>query len=348
MEINRINYETFFLLYLDRELNPSEMSEVEKFVNENADLQKEFSLLRQTILVPVQTVFDQKELLFRQEDKRRVIPMYWTRIAAAVAVLVLGGWLMTTQLVRKQGGGISDTDSKKNIVAVNKNSSDQKAKEANSNKAVLSDKVMNKIQPAVQQNIGITENQSPGNTKSVKSSIKPENDLSGKNNPVQPMASVNPDLQNPPSAEDPDGSNLAMRKSSAQELQPVNSQNDADLKHISALPESHSPVVLIAVTSTTGNVATSTTGNVSTSTTGNVSTSTTGNVSTSTTGNVPNVRDENAVFVENEDQTDNAISVVALNDKNKGITKLFKKLTRRTPADENARKVRLSVFQFSY
>src|SRR5712672_589648 len=97
MDINRNNYETYFLLYIDRELNPSEMSEVEKFVTENADLQKEFSLLRQTVLLPAQTVFDQKELLFRKEEKRRVIPIYWTRIAAAVAVLVLGGWLLTSQ-----------------------------------------------------------------------------------------------------------------------------------------------------------------------------------------------------------------------------------------------------------
>ena len=84
MDINRNNYETFFLLYLDRELNPSEMSEVEKFLTENADLQKEFSMLQQTILVPAQTVFEQKELLFRKEEKRRVIPIYWTRIAAAL------------------------------------------------------------------------------------------------------------------------------------------------------------------------------------------------------------------------------------------------------------------------
>ncbi len=132
MEINRNNYETFFLLYLDRELNPSEMSEVEKFVNENADLQKEFSLLRQTILVPAPIVFDQKELLFREEDKRRVIPIYWTRIAAAVAVLVIGSWLMTTQLVRKQDGGTAGSDGKKNVVAA-RNSSDQKTKEVNSN-----------------------------------------------------------------------------------------------------------------------------------------------------------------------------------------------------------------------
>ena len=300
MDINRNNYESYFLLYLDRELNPSEMSEVEKFVTENADLQKEFSLLRQTIVVPAQTIFDQKELLFRKEEKRRVIPIYWARIAAAVAVLVLGGWLMTSQQV-------------KNIVAVKKNSSDQKTKDANSNIAEKSDAAVNKIQPAVQQNIRVTKNQSAGNTGTVKNRIGPVNDLSGKNNPVQPLASASPDLRSPSSGEDPDGSNLSMQKSSAQEIQPVDSRYDTDPKHISALPGSHSPTLLIAAT-----------------------------------GTAESVKYENAVLVENEDQTDNAISVVALNDKNKGITRLFKKLTKRTPIDENARKVRVSVFQFSY
>ena len=311
MEINRNNYETFFLLYLDRELNPSEMSDVEKFVAENADLQKEFSLLRQTILVPAPIVFDQKELLFRKEDKRRVIPIYWTRIAAAVAVLVIGSWLMTTQLARKQGGGTAGSDVKKNMVA--RNSSDQKIKARNSNAREKSDASVNKIQPVVQQNITKTKNQSAGNTGTVKNMRKAENNLSGKNNPVQPLVSANPDLRNPSSGEDPDGSNLAMQKSSAQELQPVDLKNDADPKQISALSGNHSPVLLIASASA-----------------------------------AENINYENAVLRENEEQTDNAISVVALNDKNKGITRLFKKLTGRTPADENARKVRVSVFQFSY
>jgi hypothetical protein len=316
MEINRNNYETFFLLYLDRELNPSEMSEVERFVNENADLHKEFSLLRKTILVPAQTVFDQKELLFRKEDKRRVIPIYWTRIAAAVAVLVLGGWLITTQLVRQKVSGIAGSDSKKNVVPVEKKSSDQRIQEANGNNTGLPTATVNKIQPAGRQNITITKNQSSESSGTSKSRIKPGNDLSGKNSPVQSLVSVNPDLKNLSSGEDPDGSNLTMQKFSTQELHPVDSQNGNDPKQISALPGSHSPVLLIAATGTAENV--------------------------------PHVRDENAVLAENEDPTDNAISVVALNDKNKGITRLFKKLTRRAPAVENERKVRVSVFQFSY
>jgi hypothetical protein len=240
-----------------------------------------------------------------------VIPIYWTRIAAAVAVLVIGSWLMTTQLARKQGGGTAGSDVKKNMVA--RNSSDQKTKEVNSNAGEKSDPSVNKVQPVVQQNITKTKNQSAGNTGTVKNMRKAENNLSGKNNPVQPLVSANPDLRNPSSGEDPDGSNLAMQKSSAQELQPVDLKNDADPKQISALSGNHSPVLLIASASA-----------------------------------AENINYENAVLRENEEQTDNAISVVALNDKNKGITRLFKKLTGRTPADENARKVRVSVFQFSY
>ena len=76
MEINRNNYETFFLLYLDRELNPAEKQEVENFLAENADLQKEFKQLQQTVLAPAEIVFEPKELLFRKEEKRRVIPFY--------------------------------------------------------------------------------------------------------------------------------------------------------------------------------------------------------------------------------------------------------------------------------
>src|SRR5580704_5749498 len=92
MDINRNNYETSFLLYLDRELGPAEMLKVEKFLIENPDLQKEFVLLQQTIFLPEQIEFDQKELLFHKEEKRRVVPMYWVRIAASVIILLAAGW----------------------------------------------------------------------------------------------------------------------------------------------------------------------------------------------------------------------------------------------------------------
>jgi len=57
---------------------------------------------------------------------------------------------------------------------------------------------------------------------------------------------------------------------------------------------------------------------------------------------------ENDVWKETDFQSENAISVVALNDKNKGISQFFKKLTKRAPEVDNAKKIRVSVFQFSY
>ncbi|HEX3080904.1 MAG TPA: hypothetical protein VHQ04_10595, partial [Puia sp.] len=224
--------------------------------------------------------------------------------------------LITTQLLRNQGTGMANSDSKKNIVPAKRNSSGQKIKEAVNDKAVLPDATTNNIQPAVQQNIMAGKNQSVEISVKAKTGIKPDNDLSGKNNTVQPVASASPVLQNPSSVEDQDGPMLAMQKSNAQELQPVDSRNDVNPKPLSAQPGNHSPALLIAATGTAENV--------------------------------PHMRDESAAFAESEDQGDNAISVVALNDKNKGITRLFKKLTRRAPTVENDRKVRVSVFQFSY
>src|ERR1700722_8567716 len=104
MDINRNNYETSFLLYLDRELGPADMQDVEKFLTENPDLQKEFVLLQQTIFQPEHIKYDQKELLFHKEQKRRVIPLYWTRIAASVIFLMaMGGFILVKVLNNHEG-----------------------------------------------------------------------------------------------------------------------------------------------------------------------------------------------------------------------------------------------------
>ncbi|HTB25535.1 MAG TPA: hypothetical protein VK711_09190, partial [Puia sp.] len=107
MYINRNNYETSFLLYLDRELGPAEMLKVEKFLTENPDLQKEFVLLQQTILLPEQIEYDQKELLFHKEEKRRIIPPYWLRIAASVIIFLVAGWIILTKVSNDHQGEIT-------------------------------------------------------------------------------------------------------------------------------------------------------------------------------------------------------------------------------------------------
>src|SRR5882724_7203450 len=75
MNINRNNYEEFFVLYADNELSVAEKQLVESFVNENPDLQQEFSLLQQSKLISNNDiVFENKELLMRSgHDNNSVI-----------------------------------------------------------------------------------------------------------------------------------------------------------------------------------------------------------------------------------------------------------------------------------
>lgn len=65
MKINRHNYEEFFLLYLDNELDITDRILVENFIAENADLQQEFYQFKQTISLQEPIIFKNKKLLFK-------------------------------------------------------------------------------------------------------------------------------------------------------------------------------------------------------------------------------------------------------------------------------------------
>ncbi len=68
MNINRHNYETFFLLYVDKELSAAEMQAVELFVQENPDLQMELSLLQDAVVKPEDIVLEKKDWLYADEN----------------------------------------------------------------------------------------------------------------------------------------------------------------------------------------------------------------------------------------------------------------------------------------
>jgi len=74
MNINRHNYEEYFLLYVDHELNADERAAVELFVQENPDLREELRMLEQTVFRPEKKiVFDDKASLLKSTSDTQLI-----------------------------------------------------------------------------------------------------------------------------------------------------------------------------------------------------------------------------------------------------------------------------------
>ena len=68
MNINRHNYEEFFLLYVDNELSAADRKAVDVFVQQNPDLQGELLLLLQTVIKADEDVLEKKNWLYREEE----------------------------------------------------------------------------------------------------------------------------------------------------------------------------------------------------------------------------------------------------------------------------------------
>ncbi|MEP6512282.1 MAG: hypothetical protein ABJA79_00340 [Parafilimonas sp.] len=93
-----LNYEEYFLLFIDNELTEAQKSEVEKFVLHHPQYQETFTLLKQTVLPREQIEFTNKETLYKYtETVKRIVPFNFMRIAAAAAFIgagILFWWLL--------------------------------------------------------------------------------------------------------------------------------------------------------------------------------------------------------------------------------------------------------------
>ncbi len=113
------NYEEWFVLYIDNELSADRRKEVEAFIKDNPAVKEEFRSLERSKLQPETIVFANKESLYRREEKVRVVPFRFWRVAAAILIIALGITTVVVlnrkpTLVTKNGNGVADVNPGKN------------------------------------------------------------------------------------------------------------------------------------------------------------------------------------------------------------------------------------------
>lgn len=163
--INMANYEEWLVLYADNELTASEKAAVEKFAAQHPHVKEELALFEKTILQPEKIVFANKEILYRKEEKVRVVVMRWWKVAVA-AVLILGIGFTTYSVLNNDKASVDPTSDNGNGVAVNTDNSKSGSNSKNSSTTTVdtkNDETESKVTPAIkdeapQQNSLAAEN----------------------------------------------------------------------------------------------------------------------------------------------------------------------------------------------
>jgi hypothetical protein len=146
--LNETNYEDFFLLYVDDELDAAARREVESFAAKNPAWQLELNLLMQTRAVPeTGIVFPDKSTLYKKErTEKPVIMIWWRTIAVAAMVLLALGifWIGNNQDGQKPG--IAKTGNEQKATGDKDNQDDQAVNQPATNNE-------ENIQPTVQPEV---------------------------------------------------------------------------------------------------------------------------------------------------------------------------------------------------
>jgi hypothetical protein len=114
--INITNYEEQLLNYIDDEVTADQRKEIERFTAQYSVVKQELSLLQKTKLQPeAEVVFPDKSILYRRDEKVRVISMTWFRVAVAAAIILIAGFA-TFRLINTNEGAptVAGIDKSKN------------------------------------------------------------------------------------------------------------------------------------------------------------------------------------------------------------------------------------------
>ncbi len=123
--INQTNYEEFFLLYVDNELDEEVKRAVEKFALKHPHAKTELEILKKARLEPDHDIiFKGKENLYRKEE-RKIIWMPWLRVASAVLIIVMAGLFVYVYKSSHTTPHIAKTESDNNTGSKNNDSAEK-------------------------------------------------------------------------------------------------------------------------------------------------------------------------------------------------------------------------------
>ena len=105
MTIDRHNYESYFLLYVDNELSAADRMAVDEFVRQNPDLDKELRMLKQSVLQVERVYFENKDSLIKDtgfEALREKLLLYADGELQAMGAKEIEGLLLSNNALAKE------------------------------------------------------------------------------------------------------------------------------------------------------------------------------------------------------------------------------------------------------
>lgn len=100
--VNSSNLEEWLVLYIDNELDPTQRSLVEGYLQANEPAQSTYEQLLKSKLIPETISFPDKAMLYRTEKTRNI---RWWRLAAAAALLLVAGSMIVMMQSEKDNAG---------------------------------------------------------------------------------------------------------------------------------------------------------------------------------------------------------------------------------------------------